>query len=75
MGKHDPIVAGDEAAEAAAEIAGLIARARAAQAEIEHESQERVDELIRAMVWSVARPGSRRGDRPPHDRGDSARQL
>ena len=58
MGKHDPIVAGDEAAEAAAEIAGLIARARKAQAQIEHESQERVDELIRAMVWSVARPGT-----------------
>jgi sulfoacetaldehyde dehydrogenase len=58
MGKHEPIVAGDEAAEAAAEIAGLIARARKAQAEIEHASQERVDELIRAMVWSVARPGT-----------------
>ena len=57
MGKQEPIVAGDEQAEAAAEIAGLIARARKAQAEIEHATQERVDELIRAMVWSVAKPG------------------
>src|SRR5689334_6719222 len=57
MGKHESIVADDETAAAAAEIAALIARARKAQAEIEHASQERVDELIRAMVWSVARPG------------------
>ena len=57
MGKHEPIIAGDEAAEAAAEIAGLIARARKAQAEIENYTQEQVDALIRAMVWSVARPG------------------
>ncbi len=58
MGKHEPIVAGDEAAEAAAEIAGLIARARKAQAGIEHYTQAQVDALIRAMVWSVARPGT-----------------
>ena len=58
MGKHEPIFAGDEQSEAAAEIAGLIARARKAQAQIEHASQERVDELIRAMVWSVAKPGT-----------------
>ena len=57
MGKHESIVASDETAAAAAEIAGLMTRARKAQAEIEHASQERVDELIRAMVWSVARPG------------------
>ncbi len=58
MGKHETIVADDETAAAAAEIAGLIARARKAQAEIEHASQARVDELTRAMVWSVARPGT-----------------
>ncbi|HST36121.1 MAG TPA: aldehyde dehydrogenase family protein [Allosphingosinicella sp.] len=58
MGKQERIFASDEQAEAAAEIAGLIARARAAQAEIEHASQERVDELIRAMVWAVAKPGT-----------------
>jgi sulfoacetaldehyde dehydrogenase len=58
MGKHESIVADGETAAAAAEVAGLIARARKAQAEIEHASQERVDELIRAMVWSVARPGT-----------------
>ena len=40
-----------------AEIGALIARSRAAQAQIEHYTQEQVDELIRAMVWSVARPG------------------
>jgi len=53
MGKQERIFASDEAAE----IAGLIARARAAQAEIEDYSQEQIDGLIRAMVWSVARPG------------------
>jgi sulfoacetaldehyde dehydrogenase len=41
----------------AAEIAELIARSRAAQAEIEHYSQEQVDRLIRGMVWAVAKPG------------------
>jgi sulfoacetaldehyde dehydrogenase len=57
MGKQERIFASDEQAEAAAEIAGLVARARKAQAEIEHATQERVDELIRAMVWAVAKPG------------------
>jgi len=41
----------------AQEIAQLVARSRAAQQQIEHYSQEQVDELIRAMVWAVARPG------------------
>ena len=41
----------------AAEIAALIARSRAAQAQIENYSQEQVDALIRAMVWAVAKPG------------------
>ncbi|HET9640359.1 MAG TPA: aldehyde dehydrogenase family protein [Allosphingosinicella sp.] len=57
MGKQERIFASDEQAEAAAEIAGLVARSRKAQAEIEHATQERVDELIRAMVWAVAKPG------------------
>ena len=57
MGKQERIFANDEAAEAAAEIAALVARSRAAQREIENYSQEQVDALIRAMVWSVARPG------------------
>jgi len=39
----------------AAEIAALVARSRAAQAQIEDYTQEQVDALIRAMVWSVAR--------------------
>ena len=39
------------------QIRGLIERSRAAQAQIEEYTQEQVDELIRAMVWSVARPG------------------
>ena len=43
--------------DAKALIADLIARSRAAQKQIEHYSQEQVDALIRAMVWSVARPG------------------
>ena len=57
MGKQERIFASDEAAAAAAEIAALIERSRAAQHEIENYSQEQVDDLIRAMVWSVARPG------------------
>jgi sulfoacetaldehyde dehydrogenase len=57
MGRQERIFASDEAAEAAAEIAGLVARSRAAQREIENYAQEQVDDLIRAMVWSVARPG------------------
>ncbi|MES2301332.1 MAG: aldehyde dehydrogenase family protein, partial [Pseudomonadota bacterium] len=39
----------------AAEIAALVARSRAAQAQIANYTQEQVDALIRAMVWSVAR--------------------
>lgn len=45
----------EEQAQAAAEIAELIARSRAAQAQIENYTQEQVDELITAMVWAVAR--------------------
>lgn len=41
----------------AAEVAALIARSRAAQAQIENYTQEQVDRLIRAMVWAVAKPG------------------
>lgn len=47
----------EEEAAAAAEIAALVARSRAAQAQIENYTQEQVDELIRAMVWAVAKPG------------------
>ncbi len=36
------------------EIAEMVARSRAAQAQIEDYTQEQVDELIAAMVWSVA---------------------
>jgi len=39
------------------EIRGLVERSRAAQRQIEHYTQEQVDELIRGMVWAVARPG------------------
>jgi sulfoacetaldehyde dehydrogenase len=42
--------------EAEAEISALMERARAAQEQIENYTQEQVDELIRAMVWAVARP-------------------
>lgn len=38
-------------------IADLVTRARSAQQQIEHYSQQQVDELIRAMVWSVCQPG------------------
>ena len=40
----------------AEEIAALIARSRAAQAKIAHYTQAQVDNLIRAMVWAVAKP-------------------
>ena len=46
-----------ELSEARKEIKSLVDRARAAQQHIESYSQEQVDQLIRAMVWSVARPG------------------
>lgn len=39
----------------ATEIAALVARSRAAQAQIANYTQEQVDALIRAMVWAVAR--------------------
>ena len=42
---------------AAEEISTLVARSRAAQAQIENYTQEQVDELITAMVWAVAKPG------------------
>src|SRR5687767_15326191 len=57
MGKQERIFASDEAAEAAAEIAELVRRSRAAQKQIENYTQEQVDRLIRAMVWAVAKPG------------------
>jgi sulfoacetaldehyde dehydrogenase len=56
MGKQERIFASDEAAAASEEIAKLVERSRAAQRQIENYSQEQVDALIRAMVWSVARP-------------------
>ncbi|SFF73197.1 sulfoacetaldehyde dehydrogenase [Novosphingobium sp. CF614] len=39
------------------EVAELVARSRAAQAQIENYTQEQVDRLIRGMVWAVAKPG------------------
>ena len=39
------------------EIEKLVERSRIAQKQIENYTQEQVDELIRAMVWCVARPG------------------
>ncbi len=38
------------------EVKALIDRSRAAQAQIENYTQEQVDALIRAMVWSIAKP-------------------
>ena len=39
------------------EIGKLVERSRVAQKQIENYTQEQVDELIRAMVWCVAKPG------------------
>ena len=47
----------EEQREAKAEIEGLMARSRAAQAQIADFNQEQVDNLIKAMVWSVCQPG------------------
>jgi len=41
----------------AQEVAKMMERARAAQSVIENYTQEQIDELITAMVWSVAKPG------------------
>ncbi len=46
-----------QAADPAAEIAAIMERARKAQEQIADATQERVNELIRAMVWSCAQPG------------------
>ena len=45
-----------EAESPAEEIAALVARSRTAQAKIAHYTQAQVDDLIRAMVWAVAKP-------------------
>ncbi len=47
----------DQGTNAEEQIAALVARSRKAQAEIENYTQAQVDELIRGMVWAVARPG------------------
>ncbi len=39
------------------EVAELVARSRKAQQQIENYTQEQVDDLIRAMVWAVCKPG------------------
>lgn len=39
------------------EITELMARARAAQAQVEDYTQEQINELITAMVWSCCQPG------------------
>ena len=41
----------------AQQVAKMMEQARAAQAIIEGYSQEKIDELITAMVWAVAKPG------------------
>jgi sulfoacetaldehyde dehydrogenase len=47
---------GEQAAgPAAEEVAAVVARARAAAQAIEHYPQERVDELVTAVAWSVVR--------------------
>ncbi|MFT5710861.1 MAG: sulfoacetaldehyde dehydrogenase [Halioglobus sp.] len=46
-----------ENTEDAQEIQALVARAHAAQAQIADYTQEQVNELIKAMVWSCCQPG------------------
>ncbi|GAA5314992.1 MAG: aldehyde dehydrogenase family protein [Candidatus Pelagadaptatus aseana] len=45
----------------ARQIAAMMERARAAQAQIENYTQEQVNELIKAMVWSCCQPGVAEG--------------
>jgi sulfoacetaldehyde dehydrogenase len=45
----------DAATDPAAEVAQIVARARAAQAQIADWTQERVDELVTAVGWAVVR--------------------
>ncbi len=52
MGLETPV----EMSAAALEVQALVERSRKAQAQIEHYTQEQVNELITTMVWSVARP-------------------
>ena len=47
----------EEQTDDAKEIAAMIERARTAQAQIADYTQEQVDQLITAIVWSVAKPG------------------
>lgn len=56
MGKPVRMFANDDEYAVAAEVALLVERSREAQRQIENYTQEQVDELIRAMVWSCARP-------------------
>jgi sulfoacetaldehyde dehydrogenase len=53
MAEADPRIPSADAVE----VAALVARSRAAQAQIENYTQEQVDRLIRGMVWAVAKPG------------------
>jgi sulfoacetaldehyde dehydrogenase len=50
-------VASEEEKAAKAELAALVVRSRAAQKQIENYTQEQVNHLIKAMVWSVCQPG------------------
>lgn len=55
MAKATRTFASDEEKAVHDEIAALVERSRKAQEQIENYTQEQVDALIRAMVWSVAR--------------------
>ncbi len=57
MAQTSQIQPNAESAADVTEIAALVARSRAAQAQIENYTQKQVDRLIRAMVWAVAKPG------------------
>ena len=50
----------EASAQAAARVAGLVARARAAQAVAEGYDQARVDELVAAAGWAILEPGRNR---------------
>ena len=59
MNKSEDIIS-PELEAARDEVASMMERARAAQAKIAEYTQEQVDELITAMVWSVAQEERRR---------------
>jgi sulfoacetaldehyde dehydrogenase len=68
MGAHDRVPAASATREI---VAGVIARARAAQRRFEQYDQAQVDEVVTAAGWAIVEPGRNRAlaERAVHDTG------